>query len=88
MGDRVDMREWTIIRVQKGVPIPVTKPRGPGGAKEPRYPWHKMNVGDSFEFPNGSERYAHAAAGQASRYSEKQFIVRKLNGRMRCWRIA
>lgn len=33
-------------QVEKNIPLP--PPRQPRKRKEPRYPWHKMDVGDSF----------------------------------------
>ena len=74
------------IRVQKGIPIPVVKRRGPGGGKEPKYPWREMEIGDSFLFPRAIGRASYAAAIQASRYMGKTFVVRSTDEGFRCWR--
>lgn len=75
------------IRIQKRVPIPVVKPRGPGGRRPPRYPWDKMEVGDSFLFPPEIGRASYAAAIQASRMNPgKTFVAYKTDEGFRCWR--
>lgn len=64
------------MEVEKNVPIPA------------RYPFDKMEVGDSFAVPLGVAR--DAVAVSAGCYGEKhqmKFIVRLMPDRtMRCWR--
>lgn len=74
------------LRVQKGIPIPVVKPRGGGAGRKPVYPWREMVIGDSFLFPESVGRAAYAAAIGASR-GDKRFVVRSVEQGFRCWRV-
>lgn len=76
------------IRIQKGVPMPVVKPRGRIGTSTPKYPWALMQVGDSFVFPGKDRRTAYSAACNATHYHQpKKFVAREYEGHMRIWRI-
>lgn len=75
-----------MISVQKGVPMPVVKPRGRRGTKYPIYPWKQMEVGDSFLFPNGVGRTSHAIVIGASKNGRKFKAVKTDDG-YRCWRV-
>lgn len=68
-----------MIEIRKNVPMP--------RHGKTKYPWHAMEVGDSFAFPAGTEsKAAYAAAYSASR-DGKKFITRKQNdGTYACWR--
>jgi len=78
------------IRVQKGVPIPPVKPRGRNGGLKYRrkYPWHEMEIGDSFNFPNPGEsgKNAHNAVILASK-NGRRFVARQYDGGYRVWRV-
>lgn len=74
------------IHIQRGIPIPTVKPRGPGGSKLPTYPWREMEIGDSFLFPESIGRASYSAAIQASQNGRK-YVVRAVDGRFRCWRV-
>jgi hypothetical protein len=82
-----------VITVEKGIPMPSRlSRRGPKrgeGGRNPQmvYPWHDMEIGDSFEFPFEMSRNAYRAAANASRHG-KIFEVLRFNGRYRCWRTA
>ena len=71
------------IEVESGVPIP----EGNGGYK---YPWLKMEVGDSFVCPDGTSAatFRNSAYAASVRFSPKKFSVRAVGGVLRCWRIA
>lgn len=73
----------TDIKIEKGVPL--LKKRY-GGLK---YPFGKMEVGDSFVFgPEGVDSCASSARTYAIK-NNKKFAHRKLgDGRVRIWRIA
>ena len=82
-----------IVKIDKEVPFAPNIHRGT------KYvlPWTKMDVGDSFVFPNGiSERNARARASyHSTEYGacakigiEAKFRVAKQpDGKFRCWRI-
>ena len=69
-----------MIKVEKGIPMPT---RGRGASS--KYPWHDMDVGDSFAAPM---KDPHQAAATASmRQKPKRFLARKIEGGYRIWRI-
>lgn len=74
------------IRIQCGIPIPKTKPRGRNGKRKAVYPWLLMEVGDSFLFPQALGRAAHSAVYQAS-LGDRKFVTRKTDEGYRCWRV-
>lgn len=70
------------LPIETGVPMPPQNVR--------RYPWDTMNVSDSFVFPdNLLPENAYKRVSQANdRYAPKRFTARKMNGEVRCWRVA
>ncbi len=73
----------TTIKIEKSVPMP----RG----RTNRYPWHDMEVGDSFQFPptQPAVNFHTNAAAATRRYAPKKFVARKVgDGTYRCWRTA
>lgn len=75
------------VVIRKGIPMPM---QGPGNATWRKYEWDKMEVGDSFLFPEDiKSESAHNITKYAGLRKNKQFKARKLpDGRMGCWRIA
>lgn len=75
------------IAIRKGVPLPRRNGGGRGNAK---YPWHEMEVGDSFVFPAGVTRGTNYRAAFAAneRYAPKKFATRSTPEGFCCWRIA
>lgn len=70
------------IQIERGIPMPHDNVR--------RYPWHTMQVADSFLFPASlAPTDAYKRVSQANeRYAPKRFMVRKIDGELRCWRKA
>lgn len=72
-------------QIDRGVPVP------PVGTAS-RYPWEDMGVGDSFFVPCEYDRIAHNRLSTAARHHAKRtgkhFTVRRVDGGLRCWRIA
>lgn len=68
--------------VERGIPTPPKyRPRGPNRL----YPYDKMEIGDSFAFP---EEKLSSVRKTASRYQNKiggQYVVSGKH--LRCWRI-
>lgn len=79
------MSQFTI---DKGVPLPPHRPSG-GMGRLPTYPWHQMEVGDSFFVPGGVlKKLATAASATARRHPPLRFSLRTVDGGVRVWRIA
>lgn len=67
-------------KIEKGVPIPPAR----HGRK---YPWHEMEIGDSFVVPDMSKSHAGAVCGGA-RKNGRKFSFRLLEtGGVRIWRV-
>jgi hypothetical protein len=71
------------IVLDRGIPIPETRGR------PSQYPWTKMDVGDSFLFPDERTRsVCYQNAANASKRLGRKFITRCTKEGYRCWRIA
>lgn len=79
-----------IIQIEKNIPFPVQK------KKECKYPFHKMEVGDSFFYPISNEcntrelqtKIANAAWTWNNRNNkELKFKTTQLENGVRVWRI-
>ena len=89
--------------IQKGVPIPPSKGGSSntlGGAPR-RYPFFEMEIGDCFDVPanthhtdvDGRDRTQAVIIVAARQYKMRndpgaRFTTRRLDGLVRCWRIA
>jgi hypothetical protein len=73
----VKKKEQTPI-IESNVPYPMFK-----------YPFAKLEVGDSFElFPEWSRAAVAVSASRFSKQTNRKFSIRKTNeGALRCWRI-
>ena len=69
------------IQIEKGVPVP--KARTPM-----KYPFEKMEVGDSFFVPKSQGNVSSAAVYWQKRHKGRRFVTRAENGGARCWRVA
>jgi len=69
------------IKIEKGIPVP--------RASAAKYPWHDLDVGDSFLFPKSvsGDTSANNAAAASKRLAPKRFSVRKTTDGYRCWRV-
>ena len=67
-----------MMKIDKNIPVPDEQRR--------KYPWREMEVGDSFAFPPGLKTYEHVKQANG-RYFPKKFVLRKMNGTYRCWRM-
>lgn len=74
------------MKIEKNIPVP-------NGAGERQgyqhYPWHQMEVGDSFLAPPGRtvRQMKMAAYGWAARHGYPKFTVAQTPGGVRVWRI-
>ena len=72
----------TLITIDRDVPLP----EGAGRGGPPKYPFRKMEIGDSFEAPNSASlvRSAHAFGSRNGR----KFATRRHGDQVRVWRVA
>ena len=64
-----------MIKIDKNVPIPL---------RAKKYPWHELNIGDSFAVPITLK----SAIYQSNKlYKPKKFICRQEDNHWRVWRI-
>ena len=71
------------IEIRKGVPMPPRSLHGNG-----KYPWHEMEVTDSFLWHGKTIASAQATANVASaRYAPKKFKARMVDGQIAIWRV-
>jgi len=70
-----------VAKIEKGIPLP------PRGARLSRkWPWHEMEVGDSFLVPAGERA---TGGGTMGKFMGRKFTERKLpDGSIRIWRTA
>lgn len=78
-----------MYEIEKGVPIPELTRRGKSGSK---YPFAKMEVGDSFFIDTESSEITFKGfRPTVYRYAKIlncKFTIRKVDGRFRVWRKA
>ena len=79
------------IPIEKGIPVPESR----AGRIPVRYPWGKMEIGDSFfvasDNPERLQRTLTSAARGwvvRSQAAGRQFTVRRVDGGVRVWRTA
>lgn len=84
MNERANPKQFTIIPIADGVPMPAEK------MSRNVYPFAVLKVGQSFAYPEGIEaKRCHKATGNANRrHKPKIFRTRTLPTEIRCWRIA
>jgi hypothetical protein len=84
------MSEDQGVKIEKGVPLPPNYNQ-PGKGRPAKYPFRKMEVGDSF-FLAGDKRVCGSVSSSCHhltmRHPEFRFTVRKVEGGYRVWRIA
>jgi len=75
--------------IESGIPV---APRQPTGGF--KYPWHLLNKGDSFFVPEGeapktftASVYTRNQVERKSKGKTKKFVVRRVDGGHRVWRV-
>jgi len=72
-----------MYKIEKNIPAP-----GPAPQSIRKYPFDKMQIGDSFFVPGGNQNsIATSATNQLNRYG-RRYTTRKMDGGVRVWRIA
>lgn len=51
------------------------------------YPWHEMDIGDSFFIPEGTVAHPYGVISMPNKYYDKKFACSKVKGGHRIWRI-
>ena len=76
------------FKVEKGVPIPSIKQKAKRKKRESKYPFKKMNIGDSFLMKKRVAPNASSAIYTAAKAAGVNIRVRKdEKGNVRVWRI-
>ncbi len=72
-----------MLQIDKDVPLPT-------GRREwsVKYPWHGMNIGDSFFIPDGNLKSLRASAAMQKARTQRKYLVRAVDGGVRVWRVA
>ena len=77
-----------LFAIDKGIPVP-------NGEGKSKYPFADMAVGDSFLVPfvagkshEYTDKRLRSSAAIAQRRYEAKFVVRVVDGGVRCWRVA
>lgn len=74
------------IKLDRDVEQPPLKATG---GRILKYPWTKMEIGDSFQFPRVlSEETVRAMTSHAAKRYHRRFTVRRMpDDSFRCWRV-
>lgn len=72
------------ITIQRGIPVPAHPIQR---VRRPRYPWARMEVGDSFRFPKRVRAQgAHSQCYAMSKKLGRKFRAIRTEDGYRCWR--
>lgn len=71
-----------MFEVETGIPIPAQH------HANQRYPWHTLNVGESFFVPNGKLKSIQICASKMKAKTGHRYLVRPVDGGVRAWRLA
>lgn len=73
-----------MFQIEKNIPIPGV------AARNTKYPFLQLEVGDSFFVPCAEEQkksFRGRLAGRVVKIKDRKFTVRSVDGGMRVWRI-
>ena len=71
------------FKIEKDIPLPDRI----GSGRARKYPFSRMEVGDSFFAPVAGNRI-HSAVSQFSKRTGMKFTVKKVDGGCRVWRLS
>ena len=69
-----------MIKIEKNIPIPTFK-------KTLKYPFEEMQVGDSFFVKDVKRNNLSITARKYGSKTGRKFLVREVEGGVRCWRV-
>ena len=71
----------TAVKIEKGIPLP-------SGKNQARYPFSKMEIGDSFAVPKSEANRLRTSLNQYKiKTKDKAFATRTLPNEIRVWKI-
>lgn len=73
-----------MIKIDKGIPAPALR----HNRWNPKYPWHEMEVGDSFLETEASAQTLYSMASRIGKENGKRFSIRSTVEGRRVWRVA
>lgn len=78
-----------MVKIEKGIEIPK---KNTGSGRKYKFPWNKMEVGDSFFVKGDAKIQGRTCFQSAYRYKKRNspefgVSVRKVDGGIRVWRI-
>lgn len=69
------------MKIDKNIPLPAKR-------EHLTYPFKELEVGDSFEVPEGKEMSVRSLVSIRNGRGKEQYSVRTIDGIVRAWRIA
>jgi len=83
-----------MITIDKGIPIP-ERQRGSGVLPDNEYPWHELEVGDSFLLRGDAVRQRNRAEVSFQTWKARwniapgdyKIVTRRVDGGLRVWRV-
>ena len=69
-----------MIKIEKNIPVPPFR-------KALKYPFEEMQVGDSFLVTDVKRENLAITARKYGKKAGKDFLVREVEGGVRCWRV-
>lgn len=78
-----------MIAIERNVPLPPDWRLGNTVRKgQSKYPFRKLEIGESFFVPERKIVGLSSLAGKVSKTLQVKFKLRSMDGGVRCWRIA
>ena len=76
-----------MIEIEAHIPVPPVN-NNPKKQRNCKYPWHSMQVGDSFFVADFTVSSFCSTAYSAGRRHGKKYTLRSMDGGVRVWRLA
>jgi hypothetical protein len=72
-----------MIEIQNNIPVPAII-----RTRDSKYPWHSMQVGDSFFVADFTVKQLAGTAYAAAKRHSTKYTIRSIDGGVRVWRTA
>lgn len=72
--------------IDTNIPVP-TKTKRARTHWAIKYPWHKLDRGDSFFVPDGNLKSLRSSASMQKGRTGRKYLVRAVDGGVRIWRL-
>lgn len=73
-----------MYEIEKGIPVPKRIERG---GRSPLYPFKEMGIGDSIFIPGDRSKHPTNWHGYYAKRTGFKFVIRKVEGGFRVWRV-